>query len=60
MKIQAGLFIVALLLFTAFVEDTDGALGAFQPGRRELARKVCISGIKERFKCDCLSTLHIN
>ena len=45
MKIQALLFIAALLLFAAFVQDTDGSLGFARPGRRELKRKVCIVSI---------------
>ena len=50
MKIQAFLFIAALLLFTAFVQDTDGALGFAKPGRRELKRKVCTVSTKESKK----------
>lgn len=42
MKIQT-LFIVALLLYTALVQDTEAGLGAIPPGRRKLERKVCIA-----------------
>lgn len=52
MKIQAFFFIAALLLFTAFVRDIDGALGWSNPGRRKLERKVCIFNIKESLKHD--------
>ena len=41
MKIQALLFVAAFLLFTTFVQDTEGAFGGFHPGRRELKRQVC-------------------
>lgn len=41
MKIHAFLFIATLLLFTAFIQDTEEALSSFPPpGRRELQRKV--------------------
>lgn len=46
MKIQAFLFIAALLLFTSFIQDTEGVIGLMPPGRRELNRKVCIPGYK--------------
>ena len=45
MKIQAFMFVAALLLFTAFVQDGEGAIGFMPPGRREVQRKVCIPGI---------------
>ena len=46
MKIQTFLFIAAFLLCAAFVQDTEGAFGLLPSGKRELARKVCIPGIK--------------
>ena len=48
MKIQTFLFIAAFLLCTSFVQDTQGAFGLLPPGKRELARKVCIPGIKDK------------
>jgi len=43
MKIPACLLLAALLLFTAFVQDTEAALALYPPGRRELERKVCFA-----------------
>ena len=43
MKIQVFLFIAALLLFTALVQDTvDAFAGPLPSGKREMLRKVCI------------------
>ena len=50
MKIQAFMFVAALLLFTAFVQDGEGAIGFMPPGRREVQRKVCIPGIIGNFR----------
>ena len=40
MKMQACLVIPAVLLFIAFVQDSEGYCGVCPPGRRELERKV--------------------
>lgn len=51
MKIEVFLFIAALLLFTAFVQDMAlGAFNTFPPGRRELLRKVCNLQVEFRKK----------
>jgi len=47
MKIQTFLFIAAFLLCAALVQDTEAAFGLLPSGKRELARKVCIPGIKD-------------
>ncbi|KAL9978635.1 hypothetical protein ACROYT_G016172 [Oculina patagonica] len=42
MKIQAFLFFAAFLLFTAFVQETEG-FGTLPPGKRNLDRKFKIA-----------------
>ena len=51
MKITALVLISALLLFSTFVQNSDGFGGALPPmGERELQRKVCTSGINRQNK----------
>ena len=47
MKIQVFLFIAALLLFSAFVQETEG-LGVLPPGNGMLKRKVCAHIMKKK------------
>ena len=49
MKITALVLISALLLFSTFVQNSDGFGGTLPPGgKRELQRKVCTSGINRQ------------
>lgn len=56
MKIQAPLFFVSLLLFTGLIQFAEGSFGVLPPGRRQLERKVCITGINR----ESFAQLHVS
>ena len=48
MKITALVLISALLLFSTFVQNSEGFGGTLPPGNKGLQRKVCTSGINRQ------------